>query len=251
MRNIPGRQIHFRPRPFHPDMRFTTRYLVVVALCLLPLSAASKCAYQWVYSPHETATPTGWLVVKAGGPYGDTLADAARRSPAVVSGSERVPLEVLAVHRGEVQVTQVVFRPTAPLATGRSWALSLSEPATTPPTGFDRVQWRVEPPSGTPQWLAAPASAGTSRQRFGCGPAVWMKVSVALSAPIRGVLVEVDGRPWLAVPRDGVIRLGHGMCSGPYRLTRGTRYDVRVVAAIGTDGARIPAPLHRLRITAP
>ncbi len=233
--------------------------MTAFALALLaPASAAADCAYKWLHSRHDTTTPNGWLVIEGGGPTRAVLRDLAALRPSVVSGRHRVPLTVVAIHEGQLNVTQAILRPVSPLTVGKTWRLKLGRRLSAEhkeafyARDLNRLKWTVETPTAPVlQWLGAPIARGGDRTEFGCGPAVRISVEIQTNTAVRGVLAEVrrqdgKGQPvrWLYTvdAKTGRIRVGHGMCSGPITLQRDVVYEIQVISAVALSGKTLPAP---------
>lgn len=66
-------------------------------------------------------------------------------------------------------------------------------------------------------------------------------------------VAPVAGGPhvqYLVAPRDGVVEVGHGMCSGPFELAPGGRYRV-TLAAVDLAGHTVVAPGSGFEIVGP
>lgn len=228
---------------------------------LVAPTASAMCLYTWLGTSHDTMTPRGWIVITGGGEVRATLNDIARHRPALVFGNRSVPLEVMAVHIGDMNVTQVLLRPSRALPVGGTWRLALDAPEMERERArdwLDDLKWTVEPAGGPAVgWSGTPADVGGSRAEYGCGPAVYLEIATPLHGDPLGVLVEVSapGRAptrYLLEVREGRIQVGHGMCSGPVGLARGVTYSVRVISALNRDGTSVPAPTTQpLLIEAP
>ena len=214
--------------------------------------ASAKCAGQWAYSPHETTTPSGWLLVN-GNTYEGSFKELATRTPRVVSGNHSVDLTVHAVHQGQFRLTQIVFKPSEPLRVGQTYKFDSKK------NPLDRLSWKVVAASGgQPQFAGAPTLESTDRTRFGCGPAVEATIKVPTTGQTLGFLVELRpagdrkaGQRFLLTSTDGKIRVGHGMCSGAYRMTKGERYELRVINLVSATGTTTPGPNRTVTFTAP
>ncbi|MFT7622626.1 MAG: hypothetical protein ACI9WU_001799 [Myxococcota bacterium] len=248
------------PTYVEPSMRSILLSLLAIAV-LLPANASAKCAWTWLYSPHETTSPNGWLVLEGGGEARDLLRAIATSKPALIARGRRIPAVVQAVHDGQMNVTQVLLKPSQPLIAGTEARLELTLDAEIRERhayGLDRLKWTVEPAAGPARFDGKAQAAGGERQRFGCGPGAHIEVATGLNGDARGVLAEVrradgKGEPvrWLFRVRKAEISIGHGMCSGPVKLEKGARYTIRVLGAVDTEGQLVPAPGRTVRAKAP
>lgn len=106
-------------------------------------------------------------------------------------------------------------------------------------------QWTTggAPDHEPPGWEAAPAFLGHESMMFGCGPASWIKFSAEIMDDAGPVFVQINVTPEaspvqraLVPPKQQELRLGHGMCSGPFRFETGKRYRVELAALVDAAG---------------
>lgn len=243
---------------------------IALALCCLLGSAAvadanAMCLDTWTSAtPEKTILPTGWIVLSGGGETRGLLRRLATLSPALVRDGERVPLTVMAVHDGAFNVTQALLKPTRALTTGATYSLSLTSPdplRARVPKRLTNLSWRVAAKgiARTPRWRGPPTVEGSRYTSYGCGPARYIDVRLPVAHDeLLGALVEVrrvgSTEPpsrFLVRVRDGVIALGHGMCSGPFTFAEGAKYTIRVLSVLDARGQSLPAPAHLLEARSP
>ena len=235
--------------------RHLARFLLAAVLLAVPASASAKCAYQWFSSPQDTITENGWIILRAGGPNRDILRGLASARPTIVQNGRRTPLTVIAVHDGQMNITQALLQPTRPLVPGIDATLSLKlSTADNDAIGrsLGRLKWTVEAaPTAPTHWGARPTVDGKTRRRLGCGPATHISVHVDVSGDALGVLAEVTRADSTGLPvrwlfrRDadtGLISVGHGMCSGPVKLDKDVQYIIRPISLVKLDGTTVSAP---------
>lgn len=225
------------------------RALVCAVLLCLSTAAYADCAASAMdYWPPDgkVIAPSGLLYVEG---YGmDQKGVAAITGGFLKSDAEQVPLVQVAKHTGALSLTQVVFRAARSLKTGATYTLWLTDGSKTwAPKyhGAPTIRWTVaEAP--TPAWAGVPVATTRSFEPLGCGPSSHQEVSMPLTAHTGLLEVSVEGgkrtqRYILPVPTKGGLRIGHGMCSGAFKVW-GEGALIARLALIGADGARIPAP---------
>jgi hypothetical protein len=257
-----------RPSAVSSDM---IRSLSLLAV-LLPRLVLADC-FDWsvsVWPPLDRPLPAnGQLVIEGYGELQEQVSRIAERSPRLVADEDEVPLDLIAVYRGEKRLTQTVLQPERPLKPGMRYTLRLKKPVNTKvPVLRPEISskgeslamaWTVAPADLTPpRWHEAPRTTGQKVVYFGCGPAIHVNVSAAVedeSSQVQ-VLAEVTraegGVPvrFRLTPSEQQVQIGHGMCSGGFKLQEDVRYSVRLVA-VDMAGNESAAPGDALLIQGP
>jgi hypothetical protein len=242
--------------------------LLCLLTILLPRIVLAMCGSQsltvWPSLDHPLPA-NGQVVLEGYGLFEEPVATIAKRSPRLVAEKDEVPLRVVAVYRGEMNLTQAILQPERPLQPGQRYTLHLTHPegARSPPlptetqskTGDVPIAWTVtDADVKPPHWRKAPRKEGESKVRMGCGPSIHVHVSANVDeeGPQVHVLAEVrradGGEPvrFRLSPSQKQLHIGHGMCSGAFQLKEGVRYTVRLVAVdmAGNEAAAPGAPVH-------
>lgn len=251
-----------------------SRSLSLLAV-LLPRLVLADC-YDWsvsVWPPLGRPLPAnGQLVIEGYGELQEQVSRITERSPRLVADEEEdeVPLELIAVYRGEKRLTQVVLKPERPLKPGMRYTLRFKRPGRTEipvlkPEILSKgdeslaMAWTVAPADLTPpRWYEAPRATGQKFVQFGCGPASNVNVSAAVEDERSQVQVLAEvrraegGEPvrFRLTPSNRQVQIGHSMCSGGFRLQEDVRYSVRLVA-VDMAGNESPAPGGELLIQGP
>ncbi len=224
-------------RPLVP----TLLALALAAVFIAPSIAEAKCmAGNFTAWPppdtHLTSRPM--LLLEGFGNEQAPIAGLAEGGAArLVAKGHRVDLVVDAIHQGDFGLTQAVVRPAEPLKPGTRYTLDLrgadGQPARTTmwhqgePTPVRWTTAAADHKPAAPAWSGTPVVTGQSYRRLGCGPSshIAVKLPAAGDAPLA---VQVDLKPLdddeqartYVLPLDGeTLRIGHGMCSGAFRLT--------------------------------
>lgn len=224
--------------------RLSTMVLILVTLASWPAMAKCMAAATWIWPDEDARLPTNNAVILVEGFGNDREAvwSVENGKAALVSGSDRVPLKAWRRARGEFQLVQVALSPVRPLREGLKYTLEL------PFKGPTRTWLATGVDHEAPIWDGPPTVAGHFYTVFGCGP----EAEVHLQLPLRHsdrhlVLVTVtdekqaEDRTYIVRPHEGRIALGHGMCSGPFRLEPGQKFSTRLVA-IDVAGNMSAAP---------
>ncbi|WP_224367564.1 hypothetical protein [Hyalangium versicolor] len=248
------------------------RFLCVLAVFLLPRIVLAKCAMQslTVWPPPGQSLPAnGQVVLEGFGAFVEPVTRIDERSPRLVAGKDEVPLRVVAVHRGEFNLSQAILQPERPLRPGERYTLHLTQPkdsqepvlpttqrlnGTSVPMAWTVTAADVKPP----RWREVPRIMEESAEMLGCGPAVHVSVSASVDEDGSKVQVLAEvrraegGEPvrFRLTPNDEQVAVGHGMCSGAFQLEEGMRYTVRLVA-VDMAGNETAAPGDPVLITGP
>ena len=240
-----GRHARFGRSTYREFMR-----VLGVLVLLVSLDAAAKCANEWfdvAPQPGVELPPNAHLLVTLGGKHREL-------TPKLefVAGPQKIAASIVHTFDGMSQ-RLVLVKPVSPLPPG-TWELLLALPKETPPSRrFGPWKVRKEADASAPAFTGTPSVASTDWQEFGCGPGSTIDLKgVAANEPVFiEAAVTVDGKTTTAVlnPKDDVVGLGHGMCSGAFKLNPGTKGTV-VVTPIDAAGNR-GAPSSSIAFTAP
>jgi hypothetical protein len=248
------------------------RYVTIAVLAVSgflsgPTHASCMVGSTNSFWPFEPGLPAnGILIGQADGSRGDSMAGLAEQGPYLATEIEEVPLEVLATFKYGYGDVQVVLKPVRSLTVGRRYELRLrraleGKGALSLQT-WDRAQrkpvpltWLAGPPidEGS-RWRGSPASKGIEKVAYGCGDDVHHRFAAPISAGAGWVLVESETDKYpgfkkrVLLPLEGQsVRVGHGMCGGPFRFEKGVRYRLRF-SALDVKGELTAAPGAALEI---
>lgn len=215
--------------------------LALAAVFIAPSVAKAKCMAGnfTAWPPPDTPLTTRPMLLLEG--FGNEqlpiagLADGG--SAQLVAKGHTVDLVVESIHQGDFGLTQAVVRPASALKPATRYTLELhtadGQPARTTmwhqgePTPVRWTTAAADHKPAAPAWSGTAVVTGQSFRRLGCGPSshIEVKLPAAGEAPL-AVQVELqqlggEGESKTYVlPVDGeTLRLGHGMCSGAFRLT--------------------------------
>lgn len=235
--------------------------LALLAALLTPAIADARCMAGLIdaWPPTDTPLPTTPMILLDGfgnqQPHVAALADGGAAQ--LVADGHRVALVVAATHVGDFGLTQAVLEPAETLKPATRYTLVLrgadGERVRTRAFSGGRMKaigWTTAAARPAPLALTgAPRVTGQSFQRFGCGPASHVEVSVPATAGAP-IAVEVKlreagadaPRSYVVPVRDGVLAVGHGMCSGAFRLTGPERRFTAELTVRDAAGDAIPVP---------
>ncbi|MCP4692186.1 MAG: hypothetical protein GY859_29340 [Desulfobacterales bacterium] len=206
----------------------------------------AKCAFTrfWLWPDLGDIPINAVFILQGYGSLQDVVESMDEKSAYLQSGKHRTPLLPRRIYRGEMRISLVVLAPKEPLKAGVTY--KLHAPSIEPGAldhyvagGRKDYEWRVTPAADTtaPAFLAEPRVEKQRYIRYGCGPEVEVDVRVETSDE-NSVFAEVElkkiDRPdmasasYLLPARKGIVTIGHGMCSGAFRLTPDAKYEARI-----------------------
>lgn len=222
-------------------------FLAAFGLLMLaaPGRSVGKCASwaYWAWPPSGTV-PTNTLILLDvyGSLVGSLTADDSGGAE-LRGGGEVIPLEPQLAFAGQMAIEQVLYKPVRPLTPGVEYRLfaeavregALADSDVDCPAPY---RWVGDDGADTspPIAVGPPAVVGSRHIPFGCGPEIEVDVRLPVrdeSALLAMVYLsparETDGASgtYLLPIVDGVVSIGHGMCSGAFRLQPGGDYSVR------------------------
>lgn len=226
----------------------------LIFVLFTPLAAQAMCAMSaWdVFpAPGSKVPKNSRFVVEGYGSAQSAVVSIATRKPRLVSAKgAQVPLKVVVINVGEKDITQAVLEPTAPLIEGTRSTLKFE---TDSKTRFEldenvRPSWMVGPADvEPPRWTKAPEAQPGVIELFGCGPAVEARVNVAIEDAaailVRAKVTRTDGSSkhyLLPATKNGVLEIGHGMCSGAFKLgLEGKEWSLELTAVDAAGNATL------------
>jgi len=204
----------------------------------------AKCIGSGIYlfSQHTTLNKNGLIIVEFHGSSQSLIPDLNKKYPIYLQSGKLkntlLPVEIL---KGEFQVTQVVFKPST-LPEKGSYTLQINglpshEKSLQVLTakGFGKAVFtfndQVDP--AFPQLLAGPVYKKSTMVEYGCGPAKWVYFSLSAKDDTEvfvkaSVKNNTTGKTthYLLSIENGMVGIGHGMCSGGFHFEGPGDYTV-------------------------
>ncbi|UTW60988.1 hypothetical protein KFE98_13275 [bacterium SCSIO 12741] len=226
------------------------KYRLIVLLALLPYLGLADCTGDgfWVYPADGILREDGWIMIEG---YAESrrMIDSINASYQLTLESEghQVKMQVMAHYRGQYSLDQVLVKPMEKLKVNETYTLHIAtskgekirnlshfNPRT---DEYEPLQWTVEksPVNRMPSWPQKPKWAKHEVNWYGCGPAVYTVFDLGYlnkGTWVKVELVELETQTksefYLRVnPRDGLLYIGHGMCSGAFNFKQKHGYKVR------------------------
>lgn len=238
-------------------MRILLSLAALLSVALFAASASARCMSQNMsyWPPPNTEIDTQPVILIEGmGGHESTVKEL--KGASLVTPGHHVALTKIATHAGAFLVTQTAWTPKEPLKPGKTYTLVVQgKTKTWRPTAYVadsskkvRLTYTVaKTPRPALAWTGAPILGESRAMQYGCGPSI--KQDMALPTTRTDGLVEVTIAQgpkartyWVPLSKDGAVRLGHGMCSGPFQLGGAGEYTatLRLVnaAKVNADTAK-------------
>lgn len=225
--------------------RLLMKYVaIIVALSFFVAGASAMCLNRGIYVWPRTDTINLNPIVSIEGYYEDQAFVRKLGKGLTVylmsADGDKMPLERVQLNEGGYKLTQVIFKTKGPLLPGKRYGLFVdglpNDMRDCPFYGKDKKSWVASGPLDLtpPKFGSQPTETSKTYIQYGCGPAVYVNFDVAaVEQSDYLVKVEVvdentaDSRVYWVAASDGLLRLGHGMCSGEFALQSGKKYFVR------------------------
>ncbi len=245
------------------------RAVLLTLLLIVGSGALAKCAgpQMWAYPSGKTLAQDQALLIEAYQVDHALFMTHLRNGMAyLTAGETRVPLRFITGQAGQFSLCQAMFIPTAALEIGRTYTLYLEDlPAALPrPLRWEDLfeavpySWTIAAPSGHTSMTVAREAivARSTLVEYGCGPATYIYVELGTAIP-QGALCEVrltreDGNRtnYILQVKDGLVAIGHGMCSGAFGLIPGELYTADLTL-LRSDGQVLPKSKRSVSFVGP
>jgi hypothetical protein len=218
-----------------------------ILLFFLAMSGQAKCIGSSIRCVTTSAAlnKNGLIILEFYG-FGSALVnDLNKKYPIFLkSTSAKVSLSVVEVLVGEMNLTQVVLKPIGELKVGSTYELridNLPDKAAQPLResnrngGLEKIVFKISASIDveSPILRVAPKEQKKSMVHFGCGPAIWVYFNIAGKDQselfVRTTFKhKASGKTttYILLIKDGMVGVGHGMCSGAFQFDDGDNYEV-------------------------
>jgi hypothetical protein len=245
-------------------IQFLTRQLFAfIALIFLSQSASAKCGPGGisVLSSRKTLTKNGIVILEFSAHAQEYVPGIGKKHLVYLrSGNASVLLQPVEVLKGEMLVTEIVFRPTCDLIEGDVYELQIDglpkgvrvqdynyETNKFEPNTFTIIAGNNSPSLA---FITTPLETKRSMDVFGCGPARYVHFRISADTTIEYVRANVSNAitgkttTYIVAVKNGEAIIGHGMCTGAFHFDDSEKFTVSFVLLDdrGNEG-KISAPI--------
>jgi hypothetical protein len=227
------------------------RLFIILFFSIVHVSALADCSAGgiYIYPSRNSEIRPNTLFVLEGIESSQKVLDSLNTAYPIylVSGDERIQLNVVERCYGAKQIVQVILKPEGLLELNKTYTMKIDNLDDTQNRYFNHWNWQdnvLEENSWKvsrsldriiPQWKTVPKYAGGSFDQFGCGPVVYAHFQnqiidssmVYAETEVRQHGVEGSTRYFIRIHKKGDIEVGHGMCNGPFKHIPYKKYYVR------------------------
>jgi len=222
---------------------FFVRILILIAV-LFSTTTLGKCkefSFSVMPPPGDVPANTRFLIEGFGS--GQVKVESLKSGEAVlVSSQSRIALIPEHLYIGQYLVSQITLKPAEPLMQGIRYTLSVAgiDPADMFSSGDTSSKGWIS--NGAidiekPTWTSTPVLLDRKTINRGNDPAEWIQVSAPVSDENHCYIlvqlknqIETDyARSYLIPIKRGMIKVGHGVCSGPFNINSGYQYTALLI----------------------
>ena len=220
--------------------------IVTIFSFFIAIAASAKCASSGIsLLSGQTLNRNGLIILEFFGSSQPVVAELNKKYPIYLElGGKKVSLTVIETLSGEMLLTQVVLKPAGQLEAGKTYALQIKNlPKQEQRLGnynYELKKWEdVTFKVNNSIDIIAPVLSGTPVEKkktmdvFGCGPARWVYFGIDgqdqselfVRASVKN---SVTGKitTYIVAIENGMVKLGHGMCSGAFAFNSDDKLEV-------------------------
>lgn len=219
-------------------------FFFIFVSTFITLTVTAKCTDRGIYSLSQSSSlnKNGLVILEFYGSSQTFVKDLNKKYPiylkSIRSKVKLIPVEIL---KGEMKVTQVIFKPGEGLKPNELYTLEIAhlpvnenQPSKT--DGGLPIRFKISKTNDIqkPVYTNIPTEQKKTIKLFGCGPASWVYFNVpALDNSEFYVRIQVKNQSsgikteYILNPENGLIRVGHGMCSGAVYFENCRQYEIR------------------------
>jgi hypothetical protein len=237
-------------------------YILIFILLLIAGSYGKCFSYRFSFYPtNRELQPDSKIIIEGIISSKNVIDSLNSKYPIyLISKNDTVQLEVLSKNIGSYSIAQAILKPNRELVVGKVYTVkidNLSDANMRAVKDRDRVTGNLNDVTFTVSdryeadnldIILEPKFERSSYNRYGCGPSLFAFVSftppLTVGTIVNCELIDNSAKTevnyYIEVDRSLMIRLGHGMCSGPFDFIKGHAYSARfyIVDMVGENNGR-------------
>lgn len=234
----------------HPYLKacisMKTRIFFLLIAVIVSFSAFAKCGPGGisVLSDRKTLTKNGVVILEFSAFAQEYVPEIGNKYLVYLrSANASVLLQPVEVLKGEMNVTEIIFRPTCDLIEGDVYELQIERLANAERilAEYNSTTNKFEPfrfaiTGGNINLSLAftkkPVETKRSMDVFGCGPARYVHFNIAADTTLEYVRAKVTNAmtgkttSYIVLVKNGEVVIGHGMCSGAFHFDDAEKFTV-------------------------
>lgn len=216
------------------------KYILIYLILSIRISANAMCTSSGIHVwPTQKNISSNSIFVIEGYSQSQELIRQLNKKCKIylMSNSERIPVKVLKILKGQFNLTQAILKPEIELTKGETYELYVDNLKTfDEPREFKVGKWAVslDKDIEKPKWNCEPIFKGQSYTSYGCGPEMYVNFcgSFKDNSPTLIYAKVFDKKnksssAYFLTSDKQRISLGHGMCSGEFSFDKESSYEVQ------------------------
>lgn len=233
--------------------------IIILALLTVAVNVVNaKCGANGIYllSGDLAINKNGRIILEFYNKSRELIPGLNKKYPVYLeSGKEKIPLIAAEICKGEFNITQVVFKVSGDLVAKQYYNVKIGnlpsgemQPSVLKAGAKSNsgllVNDRMD--NAAPELISIPVVKETTVEEYGCGPARYIHIQLAAKDESE-LLVRASVRnkktgkltDYILPLTDGVVKIGHDMCAGPFHFDDGDSFEVsfRLMDQSGNIGA--------------
>jgi hypothetical protein len=223
------------------------KYLILSILITFTFTNTyARCGSHGIYSLSKSSTinKNGLIILEFYAQSQSYIQELNKKHPIYLkSNNDKIVLLPIEILKGEMAVTQVVLKPANDLIENREYTLYIDNlPEYEKPERYnerlgkwEKIMFQVNNLIDTeaPVLLNQPSEQKKTMVLYGCGPARWVYFALAgqdkselfVKAVVQNKTSGLTTSYILSI-ENGVVKIGHGMCSGAFSFMIADKYEV-------------------------
>lgn len=220
--------------------------IILTAFLFNSLIVSAKCGSSgiWIVGESKTLYKNSILVLEFYAMSEDIVPGIGNKYLVwLKSKNAKVIMQPIEILKGEMSVTQIIFRPTCDLIEGDVYELVIDGIKDWHgPRHYNSATNKSEPYSFTIikntslliplLFTTAPLETKKEMEMYGCGPARYVHFSIVADPSLKYVRANVKNKQtgkttsYILTIEKGEAIIGHGMCSGAFLFDEGEKFSV-------------------------
>ncbi|MBD8081829.1 hypothetical protein [Chryseobacterium caseinilyticum] len=233
------------------------KLLLLLIILTFNFSVQDECSFSGinVWPTQQNIAPNSIFVIEGYADSQELIIQLNKKNKIYLKGnSERVPIKVLRILKGQYGLTQAILQPERELQTGKTYELQIDGLGEFEKQDYTVAKWTVSSKKDLdkPVWDCLPSYKNRTFRALGCGPERFINFCGILKdnsptliyAKVFNRTNKTQSDYFLTVEGQN-ISIGHDMCSGAFAFHEDTEYEVQfgLMDASGNENMELTEPV--------
>lgn len=209
--------------------------------------ASGKCSNSGIYSLSKSPTlnKNGLIILEFYASSQSLISDLNKKYPIYLKSAKgKVRLNIIETLQGEMSVTQIILKPASELKADEIYSLQIDnlpkyerkpERYNIVSNKWEKVTFKINNSvdNDIPTLSRTPTKQKETLVLYGCGPSSWVYFNIAgqdkselfVRTTIKNKVTR-QSTTYILSLEDGVVKVGHGMCSGAFHFDNSDNFEV-------------------------